>query len=202
MTVLQPHPHPRYKRQAHHQQGVVLIIALIMLVIISLLATFSVRNAVSSEAVSGNLRTTQLATQAAEAALRYCEDGVTQSFATTPTFAISPILAYPSTAAPTLTTYPRWQSMPNWDGSTSITNALVIVVPTTVLGGTSTFKRTPECMVEHLTVANPSGPPNTTGTYVITARGFGPEVAEADSTRSKPIGSEVWLQSTITLKQP
>jgi type IV pilus assembly protein PilX len=172
-----------------------------MLVIISLLATFSVRNAVSTEAVSGNLRTTQLATQAAEAALRYCEDGVTQSFATTPTFAISPILAYPQTTTPTLTTYPRWQSMPNWDGSTSVTNALVILVPTAVLGGSTTFKRTPECMVEHVTVANPSGPPNTTSTFVITARGFGPEVAAVDSTRSKPIGSEVWLQSTISLKQ-
>jgi hypothetical protein len=75
------------------------------------------------------------------------------------------------------------------------------LVPTAVLGGSTTFKRTPECMVEHVTVANPSGPPNTTSTFVITARGFGPEVAAVDSTRSKPIGSEVWLQSTISLKQ-
>jgi type IV pilus assembly protein PilX len=174
------------------QEGVVLIVALIMLVIISLLATFSIRNAVSTEAVSGNVRTTQLATQAAEAALRYCEDGVAQSFAGTPTFTITPISAY----APS----PRWQDLANWDGSTSVTNALVIVVPTTVVGGSATYQRTPECMVERMNVVNSSGAVSSTSTFVVTARGFGPEVAATDATRSRPIGSEAWMQSTISFK--
>ena len=58
-----------------------------------------------------------------------------------------------------------------------------------------TYKRPPECMVEQL-------PAVTTGTstfYIITARGFGPEVAVADAARSRPVGSEIWLQSSIEL---
>ena len=55
------------------QRGIVLIMALIMLVVISLLTAVSVRNATSSEGVNANVRQTQLAGQAAETALRYCE---------------------------------------------------------------------------------------------------------------------------------
>lgn len=57
----------------HRQNGVVLIIALILLVVISLLAVTSLRGAGSAESISGNVRTTELATQAAEIALRHCE---------------------------------------------------------------------------------------------------------------------------------
>jgi type IV pilus assembly protein PilX len=173
------------------QQGVVLIVALIMLVIISILATVSVRNATSSEAVSGNVRTTQLATQAAEIALRYCEEGVEQISAPTPTVALTP-LAYQDP--------PRWKTMSNWDGSSSVTANLVVMIPTTSLGGTSTFKRPPECMVEAMQVVNASGVLTTTSTFLVTARGFGPEVPAADSTRSRPTGSEVWMQSTVELE--
>lgn len=180
---------------ARYQAGVVLIMALIMLVIISLLATFSIRNAVSTEAISGNVRTTQLATEAAEMALRYCEDGVAQSFAPTPTFIISPVLAYSTT--------PKWKNLANWDGSTSLTGSVptyLAVIPTSVLGGTASFKRPPECMVERMTVVNSTGVLSTTSTFVITARGFGPEVDVADANRNKPIGSEAWMQSTISFK--
>lgn len=180
------------------QGGVVLIVALIMLVIISLLAVFSIRNAVSTEALSGNVRTTALASQAAEAALRYCEDGVAQGFATTPTYTVSPILPY-AAVAPYTQPYPRWNNLSNWDGATSITNAMLIFVPLSNVGNT-TFKRAPECMVEHLEVVNSSGTLSTTNTYVITARGFGPEVAAVDANRSRPIGSEAWMQSTISFK--
>lgn len=173
------------------QSGIVLIVALIMLVIISILATYSVRNATSTEAVAGNVRTTQLASQAAEIALRYCEEGVEQSFAPTPTIVITP-LAYQDP--------PRWKTMSNWDGSTSVTAAAVIVVPTTALGGTATYKRPPECMVEAMRVLNSSNVLTTTSTFLITARGFGPEVPAADTNRSRPTGSEVWMQSTLELE--
>jgi len=176
-------------------RGVVLIVALIILVIISLLATFSIRNAVSTEAVSGNVRTTQLATQAAEAALRYCEDGVAQGFGTTPSFVVSPIL-------PSSTT-PKWKDLANWDTSTSLTAGTptyVITVPSTVVGGSVTFQRSPECMIERMDVVSASGAVSTTSTFIITARGFGPDVAAVDSTRKAPTGSEAWMQSTISFK--
>lgn len=174
------------------QRGVVLIIALVMLVVISLLTTLSIRSAVSTESVSGNVRTTELASQAAEIALRYCEDAVVQlnggpgALTQTPT-----ILAYQAT--------PRWKSPANWDVNPSD----AFIVPAAYVNqasGAATYKRVPECMVERMPVVTAAAAISTTSTYVITARGFGPEVAAADTTRSRPQGSEVWMQSTIELQ--
>jgi type IV pilus assembly protein PilX len=176
------------------QRGVVLIIALMMLVVISLVASLSVRNATSSEGVSGGVRTTQLAMQAAEIALRYCETSVvkiasgTGTFATT--FAASDIQPYNST--------PQWQSTTIWDASPTV----AFVLPASSVNGSgvsTTFSRMPECMVELMLEADSSGSTVPTTTYVVTARGFGPEVAAPTGTSRRPIGSEVWLQSTITV---
>lgn len=177
------------------QKGVVLIIALVMLVVISLLATLSIRNAISTESVSGNARTTQLATQAAEIALRYCEEATIQINSGTGTLTVTPaILDYVSP--------PRWITpAANWDGSGS--SASVFIVPTASVnqaGGTVTFNRLPECMVERVPVVTASGVISNTSTYTITARGFGPEVATVDAARTRPTGSEVWMQSTIELE--
>jgi type IV pilus assembly protein PilX len=163
--------------QNRDQRGVVLIIALIMLVVISLLATLSIRNATSSEAVSGNVRTTQLATQAAEIALRYCEDSVEQSVIAggTPTIAIS---TYQAPA--------RWTDMNEWDGA-GTAKVLVPAASVNTNTATVTFNRVPECLVERLSIIG-------TKSFVITARGFGPEVANV---AGRPKGSEIWLQSTL-----
>jgi type IV pilus assembly protein PilX len=190
-------PHPNTAHRALHrraQRGVVLVIALLMLVVISLVASLSIRNATSSEAVSGSVRTTQLAMQAAEIALRYCERSVvdiansTTTFVTT--FAAANIQPYSST--------PQWTSTTLWDS----TNTAVFVLPATSVnasGVSTTFARMPECIVETLPEANAAGATTSTNTYVITARGFGPEVAAANAARTRPEGSEVWLQSTIVI---
>lgn len=174
------------------QQGIVLMIALIMLVVISMLATLSIRNATSSESVAGNVRTTALASQAAEIALRYCEDVLVSTKPPTSAAAPAGWNELPYEAPPT---EPKWKDPTNWDKVT----AEVFVVPATSVNAASvTFKRPPECMVQQVQVV--AGTPLkllTSTTYVITARGFGPEVAAADGTRSRPLGSEVWLQSTI-----
>jgi type IV pilus assembly protein PilX len=176
------------------QRGVVLVIALLLLVVISLVTAMNVRNATSSEAVAGNVRTTQLAMQAAEIALRYCEDSVSSIVSGTGTFtttmALSNIQAYSAT--------PRWTSTTLWDSSPSV----AFVLPTNSVNGSgvsATYARMPECMVENMPKADASGASTATKTYVITARGFGPEVDAANATRDRPKGSEVWLQSTIEL---
>jgi type IV pilus assembly protein PilX len=181
------------------QRGVVLIIALVMLVVVSLLASFSVRNAVSSEAVSGNVRTTQLASQAAEIALRYCEDVTVTYVKALPT---GTGITYPRTIAsgPTLLAYTsgRATTTSNWD----VVSTNVFPVPATAVnqGATDTFQRVPECMVENVPVVNAASTGlDTTSTYMVTARGFGPEVQD-DATRGRPTGSEVWLQSTIQIQ--
>jgi len=172
--------------------------ALIMLVIITLLATFSLRNSASTEMVSSNVRTTELATQAAESALRYCEQQ-TEAYmlslsGSTATVAITP-LTYSAT--------PRWNhktsgTLDYWDGSGSLTSpAWNAVNVSTIVNGTTTLKRPPECMVERAFDPTATDPAINTATFIITARGFGPEVGAADSSRTRPQGTEVWLQSTI-----
>jgi type IV pilus assembly protein PilX len=153
------------------------------------------RNAGSAESVAGNVRTTELATQAAEIALRHCESSAIRA---------TKLIANPSdgsaeaTYSTTLleaniiraTTSVKWQEITaTWDSGTSTST---FVLPSTLVGGTTTYKRPPECMVESLTGTVAAG----TGSFVITARGFGPEVAAGTG---RPQGSEVWLQSTIEI---
>jgi type IV pilus assembly protein PilX len=178
------------------QRGVVLVIALVMLVTISLLTTLSIRSAVSTESVSGNVRTTEMATQAAEIALRYCEEAVVQLGGGTVTLTATPTRLDYDTA-----TFPRWNKPADtWDKSPSD----VFVVPSVSVNGggtvTATYKRPPECLVERMPVVNAAGTLSYTSTFIITARGFGPEVPAADAARSRPKGTEVWMQSTIELQ--
>lgn len=185
------------RRSSHAQTGVVLIIALIMLVVISLLAVSSMRGAGSAESIAGNVRTTELATQAAEIALRHCESSAikitrvlagdtTSAEATYSTTLVEANILRASTAV-------QWQYAPLWDNTTTAT--FVLSTATMALtGGTITYKRPPECMIESLTGATPVG---TAASFVITARGFGPEV---EAGTGRPKGAEVWLQSTIEIQ--
>ncbi len=191
---------------AHKQGGVVLIISMILLVIISLLAVTSLRNAGSAESVAGNIRTTEMARQSAEIALRHCEQSVNELIAVangaapkyTTTFALSDILAF--------TTPPAWSArntttnaLTNWDVTPTTAYILPIAMVNDIALGVS-YKRPPECMVEELPVLLPSATAPTVSTsFLITARGFGPEVAAADASRSRPMGTEVWMQSTIQI---
>lgn len=217
------------------QQGVVLVIALIMLVIISLFTVTSIRSAISSESIANNVRMVELATQAADIALRHCEKSAVRALKdlagfgdTTTTNACNGNEKYPyqgfdttlgttnvsvnqcvkaavaggplGNATVTVAT-PRqiiwggggkeWQNLATWDSTTTKT----FVLPLSMVG-TATFKRPPECMVESLSGARPVKSPFL-GTFVVTARGFGPEVPAADNNRSRPRGTEIWLQSTI-----
>ena len=181
------------KHQA--ERGIVLVIALILLVIISLLAVTSLRNAGSSESVAGNVRTTELATQAADIALRHCESSaikITKLIANASD--TSAQATYPTTLVEAnvqrVTTADQWKSVSNWDSTTTA----VFVLPSTLVGDTATYKRPPECMVESLTGVTPTGPP---ASFVITARGFGPEVAAGTG---RPAGTVAWLQSTIEIQ--
>lgn len=171
---------------AQNQHGIVLIIALVILVIISMLAVTTLRNVGSSESISGNVRTTELAFQAAEIALRYCETQVWLSVtgaATATGFTILPVSSTPT-----------WQSTTTWD-TASTSSTLTFALPLSELNQAgmtmTTYQRPPECMVEALTSSG-------TGSFVITARGFGPEVpALTGSTRIRPLGSVVFLQSSF-----
>lgn len=175
------------------ERGVVLIIAMILLVVISLLAITSLRNVGSTENVMGNVRTTELATQAAELALRYCETAVVNNVKSGTPLPVGMTLLPASTP-------PQWQSLPTWDSTSNAT----FVLPESVVNETAllkTYQRFPECMVEPLPVLlQGSSTPSSTASFVVTSRGFGPEVPAVDAARSRPQGTEVWLQSTIELQ--
>lgn len=173
------------------QRGVVLLISLIMLVIISMLAVTSMRNAGSTESILGNVRATELATQAAEIALRHCEVMARSG----------PIpLGVPD----------QWKNLATWDSASPTVTVLTLAE----VGTVNTYKRPPECMVEPVAVLRISLPEEDLDTgefttadpvltsasnFIITARGFGPEVAAVDGARNRPQGTEVWLQSQIEL---
>ena len=185
-----------YAPRHQAERGIVLVIALILLVIISLLAVTSLRNAGSSESVAGNVRTTELATQAADIALRHCESSaikITKLIANASD--TSAQATYPTTLVEAnvqrVTTADQWKSVTNWD---STTTTAVFVLPSDLVGNTATYQRPPECMVESLTGVTPTGPP---ASFVITARGFGPEVAAGTG---RPAGTVAWLQSTIEIQ--
>jgi Tfp pilus assembly protein PilX len=185
-------------RRGQTQSGVVLIIAMILLIVISILAVTSMRNSASTEALAGNVRTTELATQAADIALRHCEQSVieirTVAAGGTATGFVTAITAanIQAVASPA-----NWQATANWD----TTPTVAYVLPSALVGDTATYKRPPECMMENLPIIAAGGTTvNSTASYVITARGFGPEVPAADAARSRPTGSEVWLQSHIELQ--
>ena len=189
-----------YAPRHQAERGIVLVIALILLVIISLLAVTSLRNAGSSESVAGNVRTTELATQAADIALRHCESSAikitklianasdTSAQATYPTTLVEANVQRVTTAG--VSTADQWKSVSNWDSTTTA----VFVLPSDLVGNTATYQRPPECMVESLTGVTRTGPP---ASFVITARGFGPEVAAGTG---RPAGTVVWLQSTIEIQ--
>jgi type IV pilus assembly protein PilX len=175
--------------------------ALVLLIVMSLLAVTSMRNAGSAESVAGNVRTTELAMQAAETALRHCESSAIM-ITKAPTLTTDPAYYDTTMVSSTLlrgTTTVAWQTMATWDG----TSTSVYVLPSSVVGGTSTFKRPPECMVESLNgVTAPTYGATATDAFLVTARGFGPEVPAlvTAGTRIRPVGTEIWLQSTIEIK--
>lgn len=180
-------------RQAQH--GVVLIIAMVLLVVISLLGVTSLRNAGSTENVAGHVRTTELARQAADIALRHCESSVLAIERGAPdyitTFLASDILPPSEPLA--------WRDMSaetGWDSASTATYILPLDLVNDVGMAFRVYRRPPECRVEQLAAVTTT---NATF-YVITARGFGPEVAPADARRQAPDGSEVWLQSHIELR--
>ena len=203
---------PTHKASRKDQKGVVLVIVLILLGLLSLLAASNLRNAQSTEGIAGNTRTTELASQAAEMALRHCEASVMKLMALSNGDTLSTIASYPTSF--TLANIHPIISPPDWQdakGKWDVLSDHVFVLPLSLLGQPSPYKRAPECMVESINVLAPSPVLPDPGlapvaneqssNFIITVRGFGPEVALADPQRLRPIGTEVWLQTHLSLRK-
>ena len=172
---------------AKGERGIVLVLALILLVIISMVAIMAVKGSISGEQVSNNLRSNAVATQAAETALRYCENEVLSGVST---LAIQDVpLGATDSVFPTV-----WATRANW--STTKANTVTAAIANSANAAGRTLNALPQCMIEKFPM--PGG--GTGGTdreaYVITARGFSPDYA-LDSGGKVISGGEVWLQSVL-----
>lgn len=180
-----PKPGVALKRRA--QRGIVLAMALIMLALLSILAGLSIRGASSAEQVANQSRLKALAQQTAEAALRFCEQQV-QANAADPGLGFAPE-DEPADAAAGYS----WALMDNWDKEPSAHLRTVSLKAAGDEGASVYFTRPAECMSQYLSPGRK--------VFVTTARGFGPEVAaRKDKDKTPPKGTEIWLQSVVTLE--
>jgi len=169
------------------QGGVVLIICLVLLAVISLTAAVSVSGAANSEAVANNTRKQTIAQQSAEAALLHCERLVEKYVVNSATGKA------PAAAPATVNGKYNWEDLKNWDGSASAGKITIVPFADSASSAVrKNIKRSPECMAQYFGQ-------NQTNTFIVTARGFGPEVSAPDTGRKAPVGTEIWLQSVVKL---
>lgn len=158
------------------QSGVVLIVVLIMLVVIGLVSAAAMRGALTADQISNNARLENLAKQAAQIALRFCE---AQAILPTPGITI-----YPKPTGIGTDTEAAWQIYANWSGPA----VKATTVPESYMKATDSYapRSRPQCLVENSIFS--------TDVKVVTARGFGPDYDALSAS-----GSVVWLQSVISL---
>ena len=192
---------------ANKQRGVLLIVTMILLLIISGVAAFTIKGSGSSENVANNTRTQALAMQAAEAALRYAETDILEQNRLDNTIPPgTPVRRVP--IAPAATGLPAdWTTEAKWDGSNSTSTVVnlfaldgVASCPTNYSSTASRegnfcglYKRPPECMAQYANLDK--------RVVWVTCRGFGPEVV-ASANKELPSGAEVFLQSIVRLPYP
>lgn len=169
------------------QQGVVLIVALVMLVIIGMSSAALMRNAMMADAVSNNTRMEALATEAAQIALRHCETRLINNAAG---FAVQPVAAEGQPQP--------WQRFANWHGDAALATRLTseeVASDDAALSYEDGDPRLPQCLAEQY--PDPASPgTHLANTFTVTARGFSPDYSE-DANGRRLSGSVVWLQSTF-----
>ncbi len=187
---------PRFRRP---QEGVVLIIALVLMLAIGVTTTMTLKFVMSSDQIGSSIRDGQLASQAAEATLRWCEDQVIRN---QPGVQVLP--PPPGQSGMDLNaedTTETWRAEANW-----VLNTNAFEPPAGVLaaidGGNAVarnFNQLPQCMAQQIRLRSiDSDVGNATNAIVrvvrVTVRGFSPNY---DRTPGAAQGGEVWLQSTL-----
>jgi Tfp pilus assembly protein PilX len=166
------------------QRGIALAIALVLLVVIGLGSVVAMKTGMFSTMISGNLRSNQMAVQAAESALRFCERA---AMLVPPAVPVQP-LPLVNTDRPT-----AWQTVANWSAGAGMAVTLPAAVTDSANGGLQYAQR-PQCMVETMELRLVRGAIDEEA-YLVTARGFSPNYRT--DAQGAINGAEVWLQSTI-----
>lgn len=168
------------------QRGATLALVLVLLVALSMLGVAGMRGAIDSERIAQATRAQQMALQAAELALHYCEAALLHARTTA-----APASASGADQAPgEATAGMRWPDLAGWDhqalGAQTVPLALLQAE-----GSPAAYRRAPECLVE--STKAPAGQPEI---HTVTARGFGPDVPASPLTGA-PAGAETWVQSQL-----
>jgi type IV pilus assembly protein PilX len=143
------------------QRGFVLAVSLIFLVVMTLLATSAIRKNILDEKLVGNLRSQNLAFQAAERGLRFCEAALDLRMGSTTMCETRALNTIPFTET---STYPVAWSQPNaWTNATPVNG-------NSVMQGVAAQ---PQCILEKWNVGNDETGKPLLPAWVITARGVG-----------------------------
>jgi len=184
MTHLQVHANHQ-QAAAAKQRGIVLLLVLIILVVLSGAAIWAAKASISSEQVANNFRISASATELAELALRYCENGVLSNNAV--------LIRLPFPATATSGTLPSaWNTLSNWNATPSQVNVVPAELSQDALGR-NPF-RAPACMIEEMRLA--PGDMQGRQAFLITARGFSQDYVEANNGFITS-GSDAWVQTMI-----
>jgi type IV pilus assembly protein PilX len=137
---------------SRRHSGFVLVTSVIFLVVMTLLAVTAIRRSTLGEKLSNNMREQNLAFQAAEAALRFCQNDYETGGAI-------PIRRLGGEGMPT-----EWQDMNIWNANRTQLPANTV----------KNVAQQPECLIEEWSIP-PRGvnPINLGAVHLITARGFG-----------------------------
>ena len=195
-----PSPLPRRVAGRAYERGAVLIVTLILVVILSLVGTFAIRNATQSERSVNGIRSTEVAREAAETALRFCEqvaifDGDDKDYTEYASVGMrariitTPIGSeFDDTAA--------WRKKASWAGNSAIVvpKAYANKKPTGTTVDATPLEIEPRCLIQKIATTST---PSLTG-YLITARGFANNARFEKSTGIATQGAEAWLQSVLT----
>jgi hypothetical protein len=146
---------------------------MLMLVIIGIMSVTVMRSVTSTDQVTTGNRVQTQANQAAQMALRYCEDQLTASPRNITLYA-------PATPA-------SWTVKGNW--TSGGTNMAYTLRPSDFQGGAEHFPPVPPQCLAEVSASNSS-------VYTVTARGFSPDFRQ-DGSYATVTGSVIWLQSTV-----
>ncbi|WPG34835.1 PilX N-terminal domain-containing pilus assembly protein [Variovorax sp. EBFNA2] len=193
-------PPPVRRNTGTNERGVVLVVTLILVVILSLVGTFAIRNATQSERSINGIRSAEVAREAAETALRFCEqvamfDGDGKDYTEYGTTGMrARIIA--TTIGSEFDVGAAWRDSSSWVGNSAI------LVPKDYINKKSTGTQVdavqleiqPRCLVQKIATTST---PQLTG-YLITARGFANNASFDGTTGKATQGAEAWLQSVLT----
>jgi len=176
--------------RSQDQQGVVLIVVLVLLVAVTLMSVNVMRGALNTDLMANNLRTQTLANEMAQLALRFCEDDLRKAIGDRALFTDNPDIQ-PSAADATSM---AWKNKSNWVGSSPVAKTLTAQ---SLVSANSAFAPTyrPQCLAEY---SPDTGPTSSDRIIVVTARGFSPDYNENNS-QNVTSGSVAWLQSRFIL---